>query len=192
MIFGKLAYRGSLSLKSVVTINGNLPLSVSTPPSTSLVTLTSPSSPSRNSIFDACVACPHPSNPASICPVWLLSSSILCLPNITILLPSASATFFSNLATPNGSSSPCVSEGSICTWMLRSAPMAMAVRSTSVHFAGPIESAMMSETVGVPRSRRRTAASMPISSKGFMECLTPEVSIAVWALLTRGFTWMEG
>ena len=46
----------------------------------------------------------------------------------------------------------------------------------------------MSSTGGVLRSRMRTAASMESSSKGFMECLTPWVSTAVRALLTRGLT----
>lgn len=33
---------------------------------------------------------------------------------------------------------------------------------------------------------------MESSSKGFMECLTPAVSTAVWALLTRGLTCGKG
>ena len=46
----------------------------------------------------------------------------------------------------------------------------------------------MSVTAGVPRSRMRTAASMESSSKGFMLCFTPAVSMAVRAELTRGLT----
>jgi hypothetical protein len=38
------------------------------------------------------------------------------------------------------------------------------------------------------RSRMRTDSSMLSSSKGFMLCFTPAVSIAVWALFTRGLT----
>ena len=64
----------------------------------------------------------------------------------------------------------------------------MAVRNTSTHFAGPAESASMSSTGGFLRSRICTVASMESSSKGFMECLTPWVSTAVRALLTRGLT----
>ncbi len=47
----------------------------------------------------------------------------------------------------------------------------------------------MSSTGGFLRSRIWTAASMESSSKGFMECLTPWVSTAVRALLTRGLTF---
>ena len=46
----------------------------------------------------------------------------------------------------------------------------------------------MSVTAGVPRSRMRAAASMESSSKGFMLCFTPAVSMAVRAELTRGLT----
>jgi hypothetical protein len=50
----------------------------------------------------------------------------------------------------------------------------------------------MSVTFGEPRSRMRTAASMESSSKGFMLCFTPAVSIAVRAELTRGLTCEGG
>jgi hypothetical protein len=69
----------------------------------------------------------------------------------------------------------------------------MAVRNTSTHFAGPALMARMSVTFGPDlASRRRTAASREISSKGLRECLTPTVSIAVWDLLTRGLICGEG
>ena len=68
----------------------------------------------------------------------------------------------------------------------------MAVRSTSTHFAGPAERARMSSTLGEPRSRMRTAASMESSSKGFMLCFTPWVSMAVREELTRGLTCNGG
>ena len=68
----------------------------------------------------------------------------------------------------------------------------MAVRRTSTHFAGPAEREIISETSFSLRSRIRTAASMESSSKGFMLCFTPWVSMAVWDLLTRGLTWGGG
>ena len=54
--------------------------SVSRPPSTSRVT--SASAPSSTT-FEAKVPCGQPSRAASICPVWLESSSIACLPRMT-------------------------------------------------------------------------------------------------------------
>ncbi len=53
--------------------------------------------------------------------------------------------------------------------------------------------ARMSVTFGPDlASRRRTAASREISSKGLRECLTPTVSMPVWDLLTRGLIYEEG
>src|SRR3546814_5827079 len=81
---------------------GRLSFTVSSPPSTSRVTLTlSPST----SILLANVPCGRPSNAASIWPVWLLSSSIACLPRITRPGVSSSTTLASSLATPSGSTS---------------------------------------------------------------------------------------
>lgn len=166
---------------------GNIPRTISTPPSTSLSTVTWP--PSLTAILAAWVAWPQPSNPASIWPVWPLSSSMLCFPSRTRLQPSARTTSRSSFATPSGSSSPspaAVSGAAISTWMLRSAPMAIAVRSTSLHLGPPADKARMEDTGGWPASRSRTAASIESSSNGLRLCFTDAVSIAVCALLTRG------
>ena len=45
---------------------------------------------------------------------------------------------------------------------------------------------------GSEASRRRTAASMESSSKGFMLCFTFAVSMAVRVALTRGLIWERG
>ena len=54
MILGSVAYRGSFNRRSAVTIAGSLTLTVSNPPSISLVTARFPLD---FSIFDANVAC---------------------------------------------------------------------------------------------------------------------------------------
>ena len=64
-----------------MTTAGRLMLRVSSPPSISRVTS---AVPSLNTISDAKVACGQPSSAASICPVWLLSSSMACLPRMTM------------------------------------------------------------------------------------------------------------
>ena len=93
-----------------------------------------------------------------------------------------------SFATVSGSrSSPSLTS----TWIARSAPIAIAVRSTSCALGGP---ALMTQMSSTPPgadffSRMRTDSSTESSSNGFMLCLTPAVSTPVWALLTRGLTW---
>lgn len=67
----------------------------------------------------------------------------------------------------------------------------MAVRSISTDFGGPSEKAVMLSTPWgyLFFSRMRTLSSIESSSNGFMECFTPAVSTAVWALFTLGLTW---
>src|SRR6218665_87497 len=70
--------------------------------------------------------------------------------------------------------------------MARSAPMAIAVRRGSWHWATPQETAMTSVTK--PFSFRRTASSTAISSKGFMLIFTLAMSTPVGSHLARAFT----
>ena len=94
---------------------------------------------------------------------------------------SLSASAFSSLATASGCSSTSVS-----TRMPRSAPIASAVRIVSAQAGMPIDTAMIS--VATPFSFRRTASSTAISSKGFIDILTPAVSTPEPSDLTRTFT----
>ncbi len=78
MMFGKLAYLGSFSRRSVVTIIGSFALSVSTPPSTSRVTVTILAvqyRPSMLGLLEASSA----DRPASVLSARR-SSSMACLP----------------------------------------------------------------------------------------------------------------
>ena len=84
--------------------------------------------------FEANVPWPQPVSAASICPVWLQSSSIACLPMMTSPGCSAATTPLRILATASGSTI-----ASVLTRMPRSAPMASAVRIVSLACAGPIE-----------------------------------------------------
>ena len=70
--------------------------------------------------------------------------------------------------------------------MPRSAPIASAVRSVSWQAATPMEMATIS--VATPRSFRRTASSMAISSNGFIAIFTPASSTPLWSDFTRTFT----
>ncbi|MCY1244951.1 hypothetical protein D9M72_580530 [compost metagenome] len=153
----------------MVTIAGSLSVSVSSPPSTSRVTV---ALPSASSTLLANVACGQSSSAASIWPVWLASSSMACLPRITSCGCSLSTSAFSSLATASGCSS-----ASVCTSTPRSAPMAMAVRSVSWHCATPQDTATTSATA--PFSFRRVASSTAISSKGFMDIFTLAISTPV-------------
>ena len=157
---------------------GRLNARVSRPPSTSRVTLTWSAA---SSILLANVAWGRSANAASIWPVWLASSSMACLPRITSDGCSLSISAFKSLATASGCRSASVS-----TRMARSAPMAMAVRRVSWHWATPQLTAMTSVTR--PFSFRRTASSTAISSKGFMLILTLAVSTPLPSDLTRTFT----
>src|SRR5436190_15794172 len=87
----------------------------------------------------------------------------------------------SSFATASGCSSSVLS-----TRMARSAPIASAVRSVSWLCGAPQETARIS--VALPASLRRTAASMAISSKGFIDILTLAVSTPVLSALTRTLT----
>src|SRR3569623_163744 len=135
---------------------GSVSASVYNPPSTSRVTITIPSSIST---LEAKVACGQPSSAASICPVWLQSSSIACLPRIINCGCSLSATAFSSLATASGCNSTSVS-----TSTARSAPIAIAVRRVSWHCATPKETAITS--LALTASFRRMASSTAIYSNG--------------------------
>ena len=106
------------------------------------------------SSLDAKVAWGHLRRPASIWPVWLLSSSIACLPVMIRSGLTLSATLASTFATASGWR---VWSGlmSASTWMASSAPIAMAVRSTSALALGPIVTAMIS--FAMPFSFRRAA-----------------------------------
>ncbi|CFN69296.1 Uncharacterised protein [Bordetella pertussis] len=118
------------------------------------------------------VACGQSSSAASICPVWLASSSIACLPRITSCGCSLSTSALSSLATASGCSS-----ASVCTSTARSAPIAIAVRSVSWHCAAPQETATTSVTA--PFSLSRVASSTAISSNGFMDIFTLAMSTPV-------------
>ena len=84
IIIAKGAIFGVLSLKSQVIIAGLFIERVYNPVSTYLVTSTSSF---FISTFEANVACGQPSIPASICPVWLQSSSTAKLSNFYIVFP---------------------------------------------------------------------------------------------------------
>ena len=94
---------------------------------------------------------------------------------------SLSASALSNLATASGCSSTSVS-----TRMPRSAPMASAVRMVSAQAGRPMETATTS--VATPFSFSRTASSTPISSNGFIDIFTPDVSTPVPSAFTRTLT----
>ena len=159
-------------------IDGRFSATVSSPPSTSRVTVMV--SPSTVSLL-AKVPCDQPSSAASIGPVALMSSSIACLPRMMSPGFSSSAIAFSSLATASGCRSTSVS-----TKMPRSAPIASAVRIVSAHWATPMEMATIS--VATPFSFRRTASSTAISSNGFIDIFTPDVSMPVLSVFTRTFT----
>ncbi len=159
-------------------IAGRVSATVSSPPSTSRVTV---APPSDSSSLLANVPCDQPSSPASICPVAFMSSSIACLPITTSPGCSRSTSTRSILATASGSGL-----ASVCTRMARSAPIASAVRSVSWHCAAPIETATIS--LAAPFSFRRTASSTAISSNGFIDILTPAVSTPEPSALTRTLT----
>mmetsp|Transcript_44370 Transcript_44370/g.116580 ORF Transcript_44370/g.116580 Transcript_44370/m.116580 type:complete len:223 (+) Transcript_44370:463-1131(+) len=178
MMFGSVAYRGSFSRRSAVTTAGIFILIVSMPVSISRVTV---SSPSAGVISEANTPCGQPSNAASICPVWLQSSSIACLPRMTSEGSSFSTIAFMSLATCSGSVSSSVT---MCT--ARSAPMASAVRSCSCAAVGPTVTATISSATFFSFSR--TASSTAISSKGFMDILTLLVSTPEPSGLTRILT----
>ena len=178
MMFGSVTYRGSFRRRSVVSTAGSATDTVSRPPSTSRVTT---ARPSATSTFDAKVACGRSASAASICPVWLQSSSIACLPRITSPGCSLSTSAFRIFATASGCSSASVS-----TRMPRSAPIAIAVRSVSWHWLTPHDTATISVTM--PFSFSRTASSTAISSKGFMLIFTLAMSTPVPSLFTRTFT----
>ena len=135
---------------------------VSKPPSTSRVTV---ALPSATTTLDAKVACGISNRLASIWPVWLLSSSIACLPRMMIWADSFSERAFRILATASGCKS--VSDS---TKMARSAPIAKAVRNVSWHCVTPALTTTTS--VATPASFKRTASSTAISSKGFILILT--------------------
>ena len=164
-------------------IAGVLSSSVSSPPSTSRVTF---KAPLPSSIFEANVPCDQPSSAASIWPVWLESSSIDCLPMMMRSGFSFSTSALSVLATASGSTPPRSMAASVFTRMPRSAPIAMAVRTCSSAFAGPMETTMTS--VALPASFRRTASSMAISSNGLTDILTLASSTPVLSAFTRILT----
>ena len=65
-------------------------------------------------------------------------------------------------------------------------PMASAVRIVSAHCATPRDTAITS--VATPFSFSRTASSTAISSNGFIDIFTPDVSMPEPSALTRTFT----
>ena len=157
---------------------GAFSFTVCKPPSTSRVTSTA--SPSMT-ILEAKVPCGQPSKAASICPVWLLSSSIACLPMMTRPGFSSSTIFFRIFATASGST-----DASVFTRMPRSAPIARPVRMVSAHCAGPIDTQTIS--VALPASFSRIASSTAISSKGFIDIFTLASSTPEPSDLTRTLT----
>ena len=162
-----------------MTTAGSVVSMVSSPPSTSRLTV---ARPLAISTLDADVACGQPSSAASIWPVWLASSSIACLPRMTSCGCSSSATACSSLATASGCRSASVS-----TRIARSAPSASAVRSVScARGRTPQETATIS--VATPFSLSRTASSTAISSNGFIDILTLAVSTPLPSGLTRTLT----
>ena len=94
--------------------------------------------------------CGRPVSAASICPVWLQSSSIACLPRMTSPGCSAATTPFNSLATASGSTIP-----STVMRMPRSAPIASAVRMVSAACAGPIETTTTSVALPASFCRKR-------------------------------------
>ncbi len=136
---------------------------------------------SSTATFEAKVPCGQPSNAASICPVWLQSSSIACLPRITRSGCTASTTPLRIFATERGSTVP-----STFTKMPWSAPMASAVRIVSCACCGPIETIITS--LALPASFRRNASSTAISSNGFIAIFTFESSTPEPSGFTRTFT----
>mmetsp|Transcript_1344 Transcript_1344/g.3582 ORF Transcript_1344/g.3582 Transcript_1344/m.3582 type:complete len:247 (+) Transcript_1344:992-1732(+) len=177
MMLGSVLYRGSFSRRSVVTTAGVRSPTVSRPPSTSRTT-SSLWPPSCTSSCDANVPWGHPSSPASIWPVWLLSPSMLCLP-ISTRSGSCRATMArSSLARARGSRS-----ASVCTCSPRSAPIAMAVLSVSWHCLGPMDTATTS--VASFFSFSLTASSTAISQNGFIDIFTDAVSTPDPSGLTR-------
>ena len=117
-------------------------------PATSRFTVTE--SPSTSMVL-AKVPCGRFISAASIWPVWLLSSSMACLPRMTRPGASSPTTPLRILATASGST-----VASVFTWMPRSAPMASAVRIVSAAPCGPMETTTIS--VAAPFSFRRMAS----------------------------------
>mmetsp|Transcript_22629 Transcript_22629/g.76017 ORF Transcript_22629/g.76017 Transcript_22629/m.76017 type:complete len:274 (-) Transcript_22629:58-879(-) len=181
MMLGSVAYRGSLRRRSVVTTAGSFTPMVSRPPSTSRTTSAS-AAPSLIRSSEANVAWGQPSMVDSIWPVWLKSPSMACLPRITKSGDSRSQIALKSLATWSGMSpsESCVT----CT--PRSAPMASATRMVSCACCGPMETATTS--LAIPFSLSRTLSSTAISSKGFMDILTPLVSTPILSGRTRTLT----
>ncbi len=164
----------------MVTTAGKVAAVVSNPLSTSRVATARPSAMAS---LDTKVACAQPKNAASICPTWLQSSSIACLPMITNLASSRLVAAAKIFATAKGCNS--VSQA---TRIPRSAPIAIAVRMVSWQRASPREIATTSSAV--PLSRKRRASSTAISSNGFIDILTLDVSIPspVTRIVTYGST----
>mmetsp|Transcript_5539 Transcript_5539/g.12002 ORF Transcript_5539/g.12002 Transcript_5539/m.12002 type:complete len:204 (-) Transcript_5539:142-753(-) len=179
MMLGNVAYRGSLRRKSAVITQGVFIPNVSKPPSISRVTWRSPPSPTTSS--EAKAPCGQFIKAPSICPVWLQSSSMACLPRMTREGSSLTQIAFINLATWIGR---VVS--SVTTWIARSAPIASAVRNCSWAAVGPTVTAMIS--VATFFSFSRTASSTAISSNGFIDILTFAVSTPDLSGLTRILT----
>mmetsp|Transcript_21498 Transcript_21498/g.60023 ORF Transcript_21498/g.60023 Transcript_21498/m.60023 type:complete len:205 (-) Transcript_21498:144-758(-) len=184
MRLGSVAYRGSLSRRSAVTTAGKGIVTSWMPASTSLATFSDALS-AATSTFEAEPACGQPMSPARSAPVWLLSSSIACLPMSTIEGFSFSTTLAMSFATARGCSSWSVLMG-VFKWIARSAPIASACRSVSAHLSGPAETATSSFTW--PFSFSRMPSSTAISQKGFIDILTLSSSTAVMSFFTRTLT----
>jgi len=176
MISGSFTKRGSLSRRSVVTTAGRSTSSVSSPASTSRVTR---AVVSVSSTFDANVACGRSHSAASIWPVWLLSSSMACLPRMTRNGCSFSTSLSSTRAAASGSR--CAP--SVTTCSARCAPMASALRSVACASAGAMVA--MTTSSARPRSLIRNASSTAIWSKGLMLSLTPSSITPVPSGFTR-------
>src|SRR6056297_1543753 len=175
MMSGSLTKRGSLRRRSEVSTAGRSTSSVSSPASTSRVTVAV--SPSRSTL-EAKVAWGRCHRAASIWPVWLQSSSIACLPRKTIFGSSFSTSFSSARAAASGWIS-----SSVTTCSARSAPMARPVRSCCWQSLPPIEQTMTSSAL--PASLIRRASSSAISSNGLIDIFTPSVSTPEPSDLTR-------
>mmetsp|Transcript_21499 Transcript_21499/g.60027 ORF Transcript_21499/g.60027 Transcript_21499/m.60027 type:complete len:205 (-) Transcript_21499:144-758(-) len=184
MRLGSVAYRGSLSRRSAVTTAGKGMLTSWIPASTSFATFSDALS-SATSTFEADPACGQPKIPASMAPVWLLSSSMACFPMSTSEGFSFSTTLAINFATASGCSSWSVRMG-VFRWIARSAPIAKAWRNVSAHLSGPAETATSSFTW--PFSFSRMPSSTAISQKGFIDILTLSSSTAVMSFFTRTLT----
>ena len=122
---------------------------------------------------------------AVICAVWFESSSMACLPSST----RSASCFLASSARILLTWSGCrvsISAAGTSTWTPLSAPMASAVLSVSCACAGP----HVTTTTSLASffSLSLTASSTAISSKGFMECLTPSVTTPLLSGLTRILT----